>query len=88
MTELTGKLLTWYFQNKADIDALKEDQYVLEFEERLKDLVKVGTHVWAKPEVQKLYKSLKAQFPVQEEKPLFNASVKSANPLDAKGDQR
>jgi hypothetical protein len=92
MSDLTVKLVTWYFSNKGSIDALKDDQYVLELEERIKDIVKVGRYVWDNPEVQKLVKSLKAEFPLGEgDKPLFTADTtkkKSANPLEAKGDIR
>jgi hypothetical protein len=92
MSDLTVKLMTWYFSNKQTIDALKDDQYVVELEERIKDIIKVGRYVWDKPEVQKLMKSLKAEFPLAaEDKPLFTADTtkkKSANPLEAKGDVR
>jgi hypothetical protein len=48
----------------------------------------VGRYVWDNPQTQKLVKSFKAEFPL-EDKPLFTADTtkkKSANPLDAKGD--
>jgi D-alanyl-D-alanine carboxypeptidase len=87
MSDLTAKLITWYFTNKQTIDALKDDQYVLELEERVKDIIKVGRYVWDNPEVQKLLKSLKSEFPLSD-KPLFTADTKGPNPLNAKGDIR
>jgi hypothetical protein len=96
MSDFTAKIITWYFTNKGAIDELKQDQYVLELEERIKDLLKVGRYVWDNPQTQKLVKSFKAEFPL-EDKPLFTADTsldtragpkKSANPLSAKGDMR
>jgi hypothetical protein len=59
VSETTIKLVTWYFTNKATIDQVKDDQYVQELETRVKDLVKVASHVWANPDVKKLWASLR-----------------------------
>jgi hypothetical protein len=92
MNETTMKLVTWYFTNKQVIDQVKDDQYVLELESRLKDIVKVASHVWANPEVKKLWASLKETLDLGKDDALFNVDTQrgahGANPLDAKGDIR
>jgi hypothetical protein len=90
MSEATIKLVTWYFTNKAIIDQVKDDQYVQELETRVKDLAKVASHVWANPDVKKLWASLKEALDMGADKPLFTEDTRKgahgANPLNAKGD--
>jgi hypothetical protein len=94
VSETTIKLVTWYFTNKATIDQVKDDQYVQELETRVKDLVKVASHVWANPDVKKLWASLREALDIGNtaDVPLFTADTQKGahgvNPLHAKGDLR
>lgn len=99
MGDLIPKLMTWYFSNKAAIDAAKGNQYIAAmqtelkdpvFVSKLKDLLKVASAAWREPEIVKVVDSLKAEFGWnKEDAPIITFETKGdPNPLHAKGDVR